>query len=594
MPDEARWWWDQWLGRLRGATVEQRRTGLLAAGSAAVGLVVAATSVAATGPWDSGQRTAERQRAASADRPREGRPGAPPAPAPSAAPVLAPLGASRTTSPDDAGQRSVPLPTGAGLADALEPLLKDRALGRVRAGAVVDVATGRQLYGAGAGRGVVPASTIKLATGVAALAALGPGHRLTTSVTTAPGERGRIVLVGGGDPTLTARATHGPDGTHPASLRELADATARALLARGERSVRLSYDTRLYAGSARHPIGPNENLSQVTALMVDEGRRDGSDRGPADRVDDPAADAARTFARLLRDRHVTVTGAPGPYRPPAQRPADDKRADSKPGASQPDDAKPGASKPADRKDDGKSKDRGGDNEPADRKADHRSDHEADSKGDGGDDRESDRKADRGKRAPAPGAADARGTTLASVRSQPLSALVERMLTNSDNDIAEALARHTARASGEPASFAGAQRAVTARLRELGVPVAGARFADGSGLDRADRVSAATLAQVLVRAADPNRQALRPVLTGLPVAGFTGTLRDRYPQDSVGRGVVRAKTGTLTGVNTLAGTVVDADGRLLTFAFLTEGSTDPAAAQRVLDRLASAVANCGCR
>ncbi|MER0245616.1 D-alanyl-D-alanine carboxypeptidase/D-alanyl-D-alanine-endopeptidase [Streptomyces sp. HSW2009] len=590
MPDEARWWWDQWLGRLRGATVEQRRTGLLAAGSAAVGLVVAATSVAATGPWDSGQRTAERQRAASADRPREGRPGAPPAPAPSAAPVLAPLGASRTTSPDDAGQRSVPLPTGAGLADALEPLLKDRALGRVRAGAVVDVATGRQLYGAGAGRGVVPASTIKLATGVVALAALGPGHRLTTSVTTAPGERGRIVLVGGGDPTLTARATHGPDGTHPASLRELADATARALLARGERSVRLSYDTRLYAGSARHPIGPNENLSPVTALMVDEGRRDGSDRGPADRVEDPAADAARTFARLLRDRHVTVTGAPGPYRPPAQRPADDKRDDNKPADDEPGDRR-GGDQSKDRKDskDGdEPKDRGGNNEPADRKDDHRSDHEADGKGDGRDDRESDRKADRGKRA------TARGTTLASVRSQPLSALVERMLTNSDNDIAEALARHPARASGEPASFAGAQRAVTARLRELGVPVAGARFADGSGLDRADRVSAATLAQVLVRAADPNRQALRPVLTGLPVAGFTGTLRDRYPQDSVGRGVVRAKTGTLTGVNTLAGTVVDADGRLLTFAFLTEGSTDPAAAQRVLDRLASAVANCGCR
>ncbi len=85
-----------------------------------------------------------------------------------------------------------------------------------------------------------------------------------------------------------------------------------------------------------------------------------------------------------------------------------------------------------------------------------------------------------------------------------------------------------------------------------------------------------------------------MLTGLPVAGFTGTLIDRYPKESPGTGVVRAKTGTLTGVNTLAGTVVDADGRLLLFAFMTTGTTDPRAAQSALDHMASTLANCGCR
>ncbi|MGB8944597.1 MAG: D-alanyl-D-alanine carboxypeptidase, partial [Streptomyces sp.] len=88
--------------------------------------------------------------------------------------------------------------------------------------------------------------------------------------------------------------------------------------------------------------------------------------------------------------------------------------------------------------------------------------------------------------------------------------------------------------------------------------------------------------------------LRSVVTGLPVAGFTGTLVDRYPKNSPGTGVVRAKTGTLTGVNTLAGTVVDAEGRLLVFAFMTTGTTDPKAAQAALDQMASAVAKCGCR
>ncbi|MDX3639953.1 D-alanyl-D-alanine carboxypeptidase, partial [Streptomyces sp. MB09-02B] len=90
--------------------------------------------------------------------------------------------------------------------------------------------------------------------------------------------------------------------------------------------------------------------------------------------------------------------------------------------------------------------------------------------------------------------------------------------------------------------------------------------------------------------------LRPVLTGLPVAGFTGTLRNRYPGDATGTGVVRAKTGTLSNVNTLAGTVVDADGRLLAFAFLATETplenTGPA--KNLLTDATSALATCGCR
>ncbi|MDT3400557.1 D-alanyl-D-alanine carboxypeptidase/D-alanyl-D-alanine-endopeptidase, partial [Streptomyces sp. B1866] len=394
--------------------------------------------------------------------------------------------------------------TGPGLARALGPLLRDPALGPLRAASVVDAATGGTVFGSDAAAAAVPASTVKLATGAAALSALGPGHRIATAVV--GGESGQIVLVGGGDPTLTARPATGPD--QPASLRDLADRAARALAARGVRRVRLAYDTSLYSGPVLHPIGPNENLAPVVPLMADEGRLDGSDHGPADRAKDPAADAARAFADLLRERGVDVAGDPGQTAAPR-----------------------GAGR------------------------------------------------------------------LAAVWSPPLSALVERMLTTSDNDIAEALARQTALASGRPASFDGAAQAVTARLAALRLPVGGARVADGSGLDRADRVSAALLSQVLLRAASPGHPELRPVLTGLPVAGFTGTLRGRYGQDAAyaaGRGLVRAKTGTLTGVNTLAGTVVDADGRLLVFAFMTNDTTDAQGAQHALDRLASTLAECGCR
>ncbi len=176
----------------------------------------------------------------------------------------------------------------------------------------------------------------------------------------------------------------------------------------------------------------------------------------------------------------------------------------------------------------------------------------------------------------------------------MSALVERMLTNSDNDLAEALARHTALATGERADFAGASAAVEARLKQLGVPLAGVDVRDGSGLDRTGRLTADALTGLLVRAADPDRPELRPALTGLPVAGFTGTLTGRYADGGGAAGLVRAKTGTLYGVNTLAGTVVTRDGRTLAFAFLASGTTDAGAAQAALDRLATSLADCGCR
>lgn len=468
----------------------------LSAGSAVIGLALAAGLIAASGPWDSGQRKAERDWAAARDRTGGADHGptahrVSPAPAPSAPGVLAALGSSAA-------------PTGKGLGKALGGLMDDPALGRTSGGVVIDAATGRTLYGSDADRPMTPASTVKLATMVAGLSALGPDHRIATTVTASPDGK-RLTLKGGGDPTLDR------DG-----LRTLADDTAKALRARGVSSVRVTYDTSLYSGPLLHPIGPNDNIAPVSALMTDEGRLDGepsgqagsgpeaADHGPAPRTGDPAGDTARTFASLLADRSVHATGKPSPGKPPK-------------------DAKP----------------------------------------------------------------------VARTYSAPLSALVERALTNSDNDIAEAVARQTALAAHEPASFAGAGRAVRAQLKKLGLPLGGARFADGSGLDRQDKVSPTLLATLLTRAGDRAHPELRPVLTGLPVAGFTGTLDGRYTDPSGAGGLIHAKTGTLTGVNTLAGTVVDARGRLLAFAFMASDTTSPTAAQSALDRLGTAVASCGC-
>ncbi|MFE6813232.1 MULTISPECIES: D-alanyl-D-alanine carboxypeptidase/D-alanyl-D-alanine endopeptidase [unclassified Streptomyces] len=456
----------------------------LTAGSAALGLALAAVAVTAAGPWDSGQRTAERARAAA---PATGgaRHAPPPAPAPPKRPAPAPSAPGVLT----ALHAPAPATRPADLAALLVPLLADPGLGPLRTASVVDTATGRQLYGEGAGTPMTPASTVKIATTAAALSALGPDHRIATTVTAAPDGR-TVTLTGGGDPTLD-----------PARLKALAADTARALTARGHTSVRLAYDTSLYQGPPVHPIGPNENLAPVVALMTDEGRLDDSESGPAPRTGDPAGDTATAFAGHLAAAGVKVTGTPAPGRTPKAAP------------------------------------------------------------------------------------------LARTYSAPLADLVERTLTHSDNDLAEALARQTALARKKPASFDGAAQAVRGELARLGLPVAGARFADGSGLDRRDRVSAALLTGLLTRAADPARPALRPLLTGLPVGGFTGTLAGRFDTAPAteGAGLVRAKTGTLTGVNTLAGTVVTADGRLLAFAFLAGSTLSPYEAQPALDRLSAALA-----
>ncbi|WP_406438918.1 D-alanyl-D-alanine carboxypeptidase/D-alanyl-D-alanine-endopeptidase [Streptomyces sp. NBC_00631] len=477
------------------------RTWQYTAGAATAGLALAAGVVTAAGPWDAdGQRTAERDRAAALERTggtdhgsgadfvtADGEPG----PAPSAGSVLTGLGAAMNTVKSAPAGKSAGISTTA-VTDLLRPLLASTALGSTRTAVVVDVAGGTRLYGAGADTALTPASTTKIATAVAALSALGPDHRITTRVALEPGTR-EVVLVGGGDPTLTARK----DAAGWADLRTLATETATSLTARGIRQITLSYDTTLYSGPDLHPIGVNDNLARVSPLMADEGRTGDSTEGPVTRVSDPAADAARKFAGFLRDAGIRTSS-------------------------------PGTSK-----------------------------------------------------------AGSRADTLATVSSPPLSSLVERMLTNSDNDIAEALARQTALASGQPASFDGGAAAIDAQLTKLGLPMTGASFHDGSGLNRDDRLTANLLTALLVKAADANRPGLRAVLTGLPVAGFTGTLTSRYTDGAAG--VVRAKTGTLTGVNTLAGTVVDKDGRLLAFAFLTSNTTSPTEAQAALDRTATALA-----
>jgi D-alanyl-D-alanine carboxypeptidase/D-alanyl-D-alanine-endopeptidase (penicillin-binding protein 4) len=400
---------------------------------------------------------------------------------------------------------SAPMPSAAAVAATLQPLFTDPALGSNVTAHVVDVATGQVLAGRGSDTPTIPASTIKLVTAAAALAALGPTHQFVTRALAGAGP-GEVVLVGGGDVTLSA----GTAGTYPdaASLPDLAEQVKKAL--GGTAPTKLTYDPSIFGAPPSGPWDPdiltNGVVAPITGLMTDGGRADPKARGQARRVSDPAATAAAQFAGLLGIPAGGVIAGNAPS-----------------GAKE----------------------------------------------------------------------------LGAVPSMPLSRQVEIMLTESDNVIAEALARHVAIKRGKPATFVGGAEAQQEQIAALGFAPAELSLADGSGLARADKVSPSLLVDLVALAAKPDRADLRAVHSGLPVAAYNGTLVNRFKKSNAGgaaAGVVRVKTGTLRSVSSVAGVVFTAEGRELAVAVLADnvpvGGTLPA--QDALDRILAALAACGCR
>jgi D-alanyl-D-alanine carboxypeptidase/D-alanyl-D-alanine-endopeptidase (penicillin-binding protein 4) len=399
---------------------------------------------------------------------------------------------------------TAPLPASGSLTSRLAGPMQASGLGANLSGTVIDALTHKTLFSSGADQPAVPASTTKLTTSVAVLASVGPDHRLTTSVVRSGNH---VILVGGGDPTLTTTASR-LAYPRPATLSDLAKQTAAALKTAGLRRVKIDYDVSAYQGGRSGPgwkpiYFTEGDVAPVSALELDEGR---VAPGVPGRVSDPPSVAASAFARALS--HQGVNAHLGTRR----------------------------------------------------------------------------------------AAPAGAQRLGAVQSPPISALVERLLTDSDNDIAEAMARQVAIKLGRPPTFEGGAAAVHEVLGRLGV-AAGIDTVDGSGLSHLNRITPNGLARLLALAASSAKHPeLRTVMSGMPIAGFSGTLAHRYSVGTAaaGRGVVRAKTGTLDGVNTLAGVVDDADGRLLTFAFMANEVQSPAAALAALDTLAGTLAGCGCR
>lgn len=415
--------------------------------------------------------------------------------------VIPPRALTTDTLPADppAGRPGPGSVDAAKLSSAVASALDASVLGPRVGFSAVDPSDGTELASSGTGA-YAPASTTKVLTGFAALSLIDPQTRFLTRVVAA-GDR--IVLVGGGDPYLATRITRTDDRVVRADLVTLARTTAATLEKSGTTSVSLGFDATLFTGPDDNPAWERSYVSQdivtpISALWADQGVQGGV------RTRDPAASAARTFAGLLEDRGITVTGEPAAARAPA-----------------------GA------------------------------------------------------------------TVVGTVRSATVAQIVEHLIRTSNNEAAEVMLRQLAIAADRPATFVDGAAAVTDVLEKADIDTEGLVLRDGSGLSRRNRISPLTLAETVgVAATAPRTSSL---LSDLPVSGFTGTLVGRFARLTAALGTVRAKTGTLTGVHSLAGYAVDAEGRPIAFAVMAD-RTDKAApveAQAALDRVAAAIAGCTC-
>ncbi len=161
-------------------------------------------------------------------------------------------------------------------------------------------------------------------------------------------------------------------------------------------------------------------------------------------------------------------------------------------------------------------------------------------------------------------------------SEPLADVVRTLDKSSNNFIAEQLLKALGAATaGPPGSWASGLAAVEGFLASLGVPRGSYVMKNGSGLNDANRFSARQTARLLAELW--RRFPLAPeFVASLPVAGKDGTIRWRLEgPETAGR--VRAKTGSLDGVNSLSGYAETAEGERLAFSILVNDAPGKAAA-----------------
>lgn len=393
-------------------------------------------------------------------------------------------------------------PSVGGLTAALAAAAADPNLGRF-GGRITDAMTAKELWKQQDDMPLVPASTNKVLTAAAALLTLDRQARISTRVVAGgPNAQGPVVLMGAGDPTLSAVPADQDTWYRGAPrISDLVEQVRRS----GVTPTAVQVDTSLFTGPTMaqgwDPADvDNGDIAPIESVMIDAGRIQPTTVNSR-RSRTPALDAGRELAKALGVDPGAVTIAKAPA-----------------GARQ----------------------------------------------------------------------------LAVVQSAPLIQRLSEMMDHSDNVLAECIGREVAAAINRPLSFAGAVDAVTNRLGTAHIDTTGAALVDSSGLSVDNRLTARTLDGAVQAAAGPDQPSLRALLDLLPIAGGSGTLSERFLDSATNQGPagwLRAKTGSLTAINSLVGVVTDSSGRVLTFAFISNDAGP--AGRAAMDALATRLWTCGC-
>lgn len=175
--------------------------------------------------------------------------------------------------------------------------------------------------------------------------------------------------------------------------------------------------------------------------------------------------------------------------------------------------------------------------------------------------------------------------LAKADSKPVRDHVADMLKFSNNFVAEMLTKDLAAQSGSsPASIEAGMKQVRDTLSDLGISSDRYTLINPSGLSRRNRIRPEDLAKILVQM-QKQFPVFAEMMMGLPLAGIDGTLKNRM-KNTPAQGWVRAKTGNLTGVISLAGYAGSKDGSVRAFAFMFNGSGEQGdMARRLFDAMA---------
>lgn len=173
------------------------------------------------------------------------------------------------------------------------------------------------------------------------------------------------------------------------------------------------------------------------------------------------------------------------------------------------------------------------------------------------------------------------------RTHTIDQVLMPMMKESDNLCAEALFYQLGASTGaHPATARDARTVVRRLVEKVGLKPSDYRIADGSGLSLYNYVTA-ELEVMLLRYAYQNTNIYMHLLPSLPVAGEDGTLRRRM-RGTFTSGNVKAKTGSVTAISSLAGYCTAANGHVLCFAIINQGIRRGSEGRAFQDRVCEAL------